>query len=309
MDEKLQEILRRQQESEYLKKQNITSRHQLQKLRSQAPGEYFSNILNQCIHMNRHTGTYRFLFILSNALAGVILAAFVCLLLQAWLESPQKIEEYISSIETPYDQAQTALEEDNPEKAREILETNHTPSDTFAGALVYSDLYEAEKNYDSAADVIITFITDILGTHNILKDSLLYTRMEEIGEMELSSEEKTKYDTCMTACKQSAADLASISNLISEKKYAEALKLCDKQKEKGSSEHILFEFYNTCYMNLGEYEDYADKLIELAGQIPTDDDYSYYYQFPTKNRIKSCLENLYPLVSAKTQKRIDALHL
>ena len=67
MDEKLQEILRRQQESEYLKKQNITSRHQLQKLRSQAPGEYFSHILNQCIHMNRHTGTYHFLFILSNA--------------------------------------------------------------------------------------------------------------------------------------------------------------------------------------------------------------------------------------------------
>ena len=34
MNEKLQEILRRQQESEYLKEQNITSRHQLQKLRS-----------------------------------------------------------------------------------------------------------------------------------------------------------------------------------------------------------------------------------------------------------------------------------
>lgn len=259
--------------------------------------------------MNRHTGTYRFLFILSNALAGVILAASVCLLLQAWLEPPQKIEEYTSSIETPYDQAQTALEEDNPGKAREILKTNHTPSDTFAGALVYSDLYEAEKNYDSAADVIITFITDILGTHNILKDSLLYTRMEEIGEMTLSSEEKAKYDTCMTACKQSATDLASISDLISEKKYAEALKLCDKQKEKGSSEHILFEFYNTCYMNLKKYEDYADKLIGLAGQIPADDDYSYYYQLPTKSRIKSCLEKLYPLVSAKTQKRIDALHL
>lgn len=55
MNEKLLKIAHKQQNLEYLKKQNITSPHQLQELRNQIPGEYTSQILEQCSRMNHHT--------------------------------------------------------------------------------------------------------------------------------------------------------------------------------------------------------------------------------------------------------------
>ena len=54
MNEKLLKIAHKQQNLEYLKKQNITSPHQLQELRNQIPGEYTSQILEQS-----HESPYR----------------------------------------------------------------------------------------------------------------------------------------------------------------------------------------------------------------------------------------------------------
>lgn len=303
MNEKLLEILHKQQDFEYLKKQNITSKHQLQELRSQISSPYASKILTQCIRMNRHTGTYQFSFILSNILATVILSVAVILLINAWTTAPDPE----TKIETPYSQAQEAIDNGDSEKAHSILETNNTSSDTFAGAMTYSDLYELEKNYDQAADVIITFITDVLGTQNILEASPLYTRMLELENMELSSEEKQKFDTCMSACKQSAAKFASISALIENKNYEAALELCDTQKANGSSEYILFEFYHTCYIKLEEYETYALKLIDLAKKVQKVGNYTY--QYPDSHRIKYYLKEVYPFVTSDIQKNIDALNL
>ena len=251
MNEKLLKIAHKQQNLEYLKKQNITSPHQLQELRNQIPGEYTSQILEQCSRMNHHTDTYRFSFILSNILACIILLITVVLLLSSLHSTPEP------NFETPCTQAQEAIDNGDLQKARDFLESTNTPSDTFAGALTYSSLYESEGNYDEAADVIITFITDVMGTQSILDASPLYTRMVEIGNMELSSAEKDKYETCMNACQQSAAKFSSISALIKEENYEDALKLCDEQKANGSSEYVLFQFYCLCYTRLEDYETFA----------------------------------------------------
>lgn len=313
MNEKLLEILHKQQDFEYLKKQNITSKYQLQELRSQTSSSYTSRILKQCLQMNRHTGVYRLSFILSNVLSTVILLISVVLLLHAWLSVPHSssisVPSAIStdSTETPYTQAQDAIDKGDTAKARNILESTNTPSDTFAGALTYSDLYESEKNYDQAADVIITFITDIIGTHNITKTSLLYTRMLELENMDLSSDERTKFETCLDACKQSASKFETIDALMKEKNYETALELCDAQKADGSSEYMLFELYHTCYMSLKLYETYAFKLIDLAEKVQEVGDYTY--QYPDSHRIKHYLEEVYPFVTSDTQKKIDALNL
>lgn len=226
MNEKLLNILYKQQTFEYLKKQNITSKHQFQELYGKTSNTYSSQILKQCIRMNRHTGMYRLSFIFSNILA---------------------------------------------------------------------------------ADVIITFITDIMGTQNILEASPLYTRMTELQDMNLSSEEREKFDACMNACKQSAANLASISALIENKNYEVALTLCDALKANGSSEYILFDFYHTCYMNLKEYETYALKLIHLAKEGIKEKEFSY--QLPELTHVKYYLKDVYPYVSLETQKKIDALNI
>ena len=313
MNEKLLEILHKQQDFEYLKKQNITSKHQLQELRNQTSSSYTSRILKQCLQMNRHTGVYRLSFILSNVLSTVILLISVVLLLHAWLSVPHSssisVPSAIStdSTETPYTQAQDAIDKGDTAKARNILESTNTPSDTFAGALTYSDLYESEKNYDQAADVIITFITDIIGTHSITGSSLLYTRMLELDNMDLSSDERTKFETCLDACKQSASKFETINALIKEKNYETALELCDAQKADGSSEYMLFELYHTCYMNLKLYETYAFKLIDLAEKVQEVGDYTY--QYPDSHRIKHYLEEVYPFVTSDTQKKIDTLNL
>lgn len=193
------------------------------------------------------------------------------------------------------------------QKARDILESTNTPSDTFAGALTYSSLYESEGNYDEAADVIITFITDVMGTQSILDASPLYTRMVEIGNMELSSAEKDKYETCMNACQQSAAKFSSISALIKEENYEDALKLCDEQKANGSSEYVLFQFYCLCYTRLEDYETFALKLIDLAEKIKEVGDFTY--QYPDHYDIQYYLKEVYPHVSSETQKKIDSLEL
>ena len=138
MNEKLLKIAHKQQNLEYLKKQNITSPHQLQELRNQIPGEYTSQILEQCSRMNHHTDTYRFSFILSNILACIILLITVVLLLSSLHSTPEP------NFETPCTQAQEAIDNGDLQKARDILESTNTPSDTFAGALTYSSLYESE---------------------------------------------------------------------------------------------------------------------------------------------------------------------
>ena len=303
MNEKLLNILYKQQAFEYLKKQNITSKHQFQELYGKTSNTYSSQILKQCIRMNRHTGIYRLSFIFSNILAAAILSVAVILLINAW--TPSSAPE--APKESPYSLAQDAINDGNSKNARTILESNHIPSNTFAGAIAYSKLYELEKKYDQSADVIITFNTDIMGTQNILKASPLYTRMTELQDMNLSSEEREKFDTCMNACKQSAANLASISTLIENKNYEVALVLCDALKANGSSEYILFDFYHTCYTNLKEYETYALKLIHLANEGIKEKEFSY--QLPELTHVKYYLKDVYPHVSLETQKKIDALNI
>lgn len=301
MNKKLLEILHKQQQLEYLKKQNITSPHQLQELCSQIPGEYSSQILKQCSRINHHTATYLLSFILSNILACIILLCTIIILLSSLHTTPK------NKFETPYTQAQEAIDNGDLQKARDILERNNTPSDTFAGALTYSSLYEAEKNYDDAADVIITFITDIMGTQSILEASPLYTRMLEIGNLNLSSAEKVKYEACMDACRQSAAKFSSISSLIEEKDYKAALRFCDEQKANGSSEYVLFQFYYLCYTTLEEYETFALKLIDLTEKVKETGDFTY--QYPNLSDIKYHLKEVYPYVSSETQTKIDNLQI
>ena len=127
-----------------------------------------------------------------------------------------------------------------------------------------------------------------------------YTRMTELQNMNLSSEEREKFDACMNACKQSAANLASISTLIENKNYEVALMLCDALKTNGNSEYILFDFYHTCYTNLKESETYALKLIHLAKERIKEKEFSY--QLPELTHVKYYLKDLYPHVSSETQK-------
>lgn len=303
MNEKLLQILHKQQTFEYLKKQDISSKHQFQELYSKTSNTYGSQILKHCIRMNLHTGTCRFSFIFSNILATAILSVAVLLLLNAWTPSPAPE----TPEESPYSLVQDALDDGNSENARMILESNQIPSNTFAGAMAYSKLYELEKKYDQAADVIITFITDIMGTQNIPETSPLYTRMTELQDMKFSSEEREKFDACMNACKQSAANLASVSTLIENENYEIALVLCDALKANGSSEYILSDFYHTCYMNLKEYETYALKLIHLANEGKKEKEFSY--QLPELIHVQYYLKDVYPHVSSETQKKIDALNI
>lgn len=305
MNEKLQNILYKQQTLEYLKEQNITSKHPLQELQNQTSAAYSLQFVRQCNQINHHTRRSRFSFAFSNILATAILSIAMVLLLNAWMPRPDS--DSVTSTKTPYAQVQDAIDGGNAEKARSILENNQIPSTTFAGALAYSSLYELEEDYDRAADVIITFITDILGTQSIVEASPLYTRMTELDNMKLSPEKQAKFDTCMNACKQSAAVFTSISILIESENYELALQLCDAQKAMGSSEYVLFNFYHTCYMNLKEYEAYALKLTNITTEVLKEKEFSY--QLPEKTLVKYYLTEVYPHVSSETQEKINALNI
>lgn len=305
MNKKLQNILYKQQTLEYIKKQNITSRHPFQELQNHTANPYALQFMKQCTRINHRTKRFKFSFAFSNILTTVIFSIAMILLLNAWVPHPDS--DSGTSTKTLYALVQEAIDCGDAEKARSILENNQIPSTTFAGALAYSSLYELEENYDRAADVIITFITDILGTQSIVEASPLYTRMTELDNMKLSPEKRAKFDTCMDACKQSAAVFTSISTLIESENYELALQLCDTQKAMGSSEYILFDFYHTCYTNLKEYEAYALKLINIATEVLKEKEFSY--QLPEKTLVKYYLTEVYPHVSLETQEKINALNI
>lgn len=316
-------ILRRQQELEYLKEQNCPSFKKLNALRKKTPSAYSRTVLGQCLHIYSQISMRKFwsflrkipLYLLGAFAMYMILGTIFYLIFpndsSSQTSSAQTsteiddFEEYVSQM--PIIQLQYAIEDEDFELARSIIKENNFKPDTFCTASYFSDLYVHDKDYDQAADVLVNFITNIYGTQNVLECSPLYVQLQEVSKLELSPEARQRCTTCLNACKESAARLASISALIDTEKYDLALELCDAQHRTGTCYYILFEYYNTCYTKLKRYEDYADFLMTVAKEVQQEEDEVSYF-LPDDSWVQSCLEKVYPHVSKSTQERIDAMH-
>lgn len=204
--------------------------------------------------------------------------------------------------------AEAAMDEGDYDSAEEILDSEKEKNtNTFAGSLTYSELYNAQGRYDEAALVVLNFIDHYYPTVNMHPNAPLYQQLKNITGT-LSPEVQTRYDKCITECEESGEVYDSIYALIQADRFQAALELCNTRKKAGAFDSALFEYYNDCYMGLKKYEEFADYLIELIENYPPDDSPAQ-LEVPFKSWVISCMEEIYPNLSAETQQRMDDLHV
>ena len=303
MEKEFQEILLKKQEIEQLNLHS-PSLYVNEKDAAEFSGKYAQKILDQCRRIQRRERFWHIRFTAAFIFTVLISILTIANLLRIW--SGIRIFQVPSeNIQTSVTLAEDAMENGDYETARLLLDqflTEHP--DSPAAVLAYSDLYELEKEYDQAAELLISYIDRYYLPYNIAEGNLFYQELKEISGS-LSEDTQKAYDKCIDSCAKSAALFSSIDLLIEREHYQSALELCDSQKEKGCFDSLLFEYYHICYMELEEYELYADYLIKQATEVQNQE--GYVLGLPLKSQVISRIEEVYPLVSSETQSRIDAL--
>ena len=69
----------------------------------------------------------------------------------------------------------------------------------------------------------------------------------------------------------------------------------------------LFTYYDYCYMGLEKYEEFADYLMEIIKNYPSDV-YSM-IKVPSDDAVTSGINKVYPYLSAEKKREIDNLHV
>lgn len=298
MNNDIQQILQKQQDLEYLKKQNTLSQVKARQTDHQLSTPYTQKILSQIKKLHFFTRMewlrYHFSYLLA---IGLLLLIPLCMI--------ANIQKQFSSLDytSPFDQA---LDQGDTQEARQLLKQMNLDPHSFAGTLEYSKLYEKEENYDAAVSIVLYFLTDVAGSQSLSEASPIYQRLVELKDYPLSDNVRSRYDAGIAACQENTVHLNAISDLIKSKDYEGALKACDQLKENGTSDNTLFWDYKQCYMALEQYEEYASYLISLEKQSIKEGD-QYSYQIPDKYTLKQELQEIYELVSESTRQEIDQL--
>ena len=202
---------------------------------------------------------------------------------------------------TSVPRAEAAMEAGDYTNAKKILDSKKERNEnTFAGALTYSELYNKTGDYDNAALVILNFLDKHYPPVNIHSQSPLYTDLQDI-KGELSPDVQERYDTCMTECKASAAFYDHLDSLVKREDYQTALDLCNSRKQEGAFDSTLFTYYDYCYMGLEKYEEFADYLMEIIKNYPSDV-YSM-IKVPSDDAVTSGINKVYPYLSAEKNER------
>lgn len=305
MEKEFQEILLKKQETEQLNLQS-PSPYRKDKISAGSSGKYAQKILNQCRQSQERERLWHFGYTFAFVFTILVSLLTIANILRIW--SGVSISQISSkNIQTPVTLAENAMDNGDYEKAHILLDQFLTEyPDSPAAVLAYSNLYELEEQYDQAAELLISYIDTYYLPYNITDGNLFYQELKEISGS-FSEDTQTAYDKCINDCAESAALFSSIDLLIEHKQYQTALELCDSQKRKGCFDSLLFEYYHTCYIELKEYELYADYLIEQATEIQTHEDYTL--GLPVKSEVISRIEEIYPFVSSEIQNKIDALDL
>lgn len=204
--------------------------------------------------------------------------------------------------------AESAMKENDYDLAEEILDSEKEKNtNTFAGSLTYSEVYNAQGRYDDAAEVVLNFIDNYYPTVNMHPNAPLYQQLKNITGT-LSPDVQTRYDQCITECEESGEVYDSIYALIKADRFQAALELCNTRKKDGAFDSALFEYYVDCYKGLEKYEEFADYMIGILENYPPDDSRKQ-LEVPLKSWVISCMEEIYPQLSPETQKKIDDLQI
>ena len=89
--------------------------------------------------------------------------------------------------------------------------------------------------------------------------------------------------------------------------YQTALDLCNSRKQEGAFDSTLSTYYDYCYMGLEKYEEFADYLMEIIKNYPSDV-YSM-IKVPSDDAVTSGINKVYPYLSAEKKREIDNLHV
>lgn len=296
-DDKIKEILRRQQVLESLKANCHSAA-----LSSDA---YAQKITARC---GRESGsaarTRNALTIL--LLVVILLSAlmfFLFMLAGLLLLSDPPVTGGITA-DYPLGRAKTAMQDGNYDTAHAILseELDKNPKSAFALS-TYAELCQLEGRHDEAAQTLIDYLDNISGTQNIQDGNLLYIQLEELTDP-LSPDVEKARQKCLASCRESIENFNFLNTLIENGKYQMALNFCDSMRQQNVTDYNLYTYYFTCYTQLEKYEECAAYFLSLSDEWQTEGDI-FTFRLPLKFTIRDKLNELKPYVSEATQQKID----
>lgn len=206
---------------------------------------------------------------------------------------------------SPADQALYHIHNENFESAQQILDKALAESpQEYAFYCAYADLYDAQKDYDSEARILIYYLNNIIGTQNVVSSNDCYIRLRDFSK-NLSDETQVLYDNCISGCEQTISQFSQMDAAIESSDYVTVLDISNSMKANRTSESLLIDYYFTAYNGLGEYELCASYLLSLSESDTLPDDVNDPLII-SSGQIKLYMQKIYPLVSTETQNKFTS---
>lgn len=297
----INEILHRQQTLEYLKTpyrpENI------------CPDDYAKKIIGQCNRQNILIKQTRqilanLMIVIGLFCIGAITLGFLLILPTLInIDQPPSVK-FHPSPDTPLGQAEIAIENGDYDTARAIFEEEKEKNPINGIILInYAEFCQLEGQHDEAAMLLINYLNDVSGTQNIEDGNGIYMKLKELTGP-FSPDVEEAYQNCIAACDTAMENYEFLDSLMESEKYRLALHFCDAMHEENVTANNLCRYYYKCYTQLGEYEECAAYLLQLADQW--EKEFSPLNATMLKYQVENRLEELRPFVCESTQQKIDA---
>ena len=193
--------------------------------------------------------------------------------------------------DSPAIQAEQAIEAGKFKKAKRILDNAMAEKPDLWLSIPYAELYVAMGENDKAVSFLVDAIYDHFGVQNMLDmlapGYLLYEALEEIPEERLMSTAKRR-QRCLADCEKYMEKYETITCLIEQERFDQALALCEELKAAGTYDNYLYSEFYDCYVGLKKYDECKAYLRSLYGKKTDVLDYRY----PDDDAIKLLLDRL-----------------
>ena len=195
MNQQLFEIINKQQQHEYLKKQ-LT---QKQNYEQTCNTPYLNNIKHTIKQLISKQKRKRLEFYISGLIVLITIVLSILYFSIEYLNSCYSPKNTLppETYDTPGGQIQIALDNNALLTARLMLEENmDTSSGYYSFYHLYIELCEKEGNYDEAVDCMIEYLTH-LGKDEVTSENLYYKKLIDY-EYPISEESQQKIDEFLT---------------------------------------------------------------------------------------------------------------
>lgn len=166
-------------------------------------------------------------------------------------------------------QAELAIEAGKFKKAKRILDKAMAEEPNFWLNIPYAALYDAMGESDKAVSLLTDTIYGHFGIQNMLdplaSGNLLYEALKAIPKKSLTTTAE-RLRRCLSDCDRYFGKYETLSRLIEQKLFPQALALCEELKAEGTCDNYLYHEFYECYVGLKAFDECDAYLRGLLGK-------------------------------------------